>query len=171
MDKITDNKNKSIKDVDKRGWQVNFGDSGENVLGGALAIDGNIIFTSLVPKVFEATDSNGIDECAAPITQSRFYAINVLTGGAGMDLDKSGTITDDVTDTYTTVSTEILGKPQVVYNPFKIFNDVDAQGNPTGTRSCRHPVDIRTGKKLTQASGYDACRLESVYWSDPVSKQ
>lgn len=161
----------SIKDTDKRGWQVNFGDSGEKVLGGAIAIDGNILFTSLVPKVLQATDSNGIDECAAPITQSRFYAINILTGGAGMDLDRSGTVTDDVIDTYTTVSTEILGKPQVVYNPFKVSPDVDGDGNPTGTRGCTHPVDIRTGKKLTQASGYDACRLESVYWSDPVSEQ
>ena len=161
----------SIKDTDKRGWQVNFGDSGEKVLGGAIAIDGNITFTSLVPKALQATSSNGIDECAAPITQSRFYAINILTGGAGMDLDGKGTITNDLADIYTTVSTDILGKPQIIYNPLIVSKDKDAQGKPTGTRSCIHPVDIRTGKKLTQASGYDACRLESVYWSDPVSEQ
>jgi hypothetical protein len=64
--------------------------------------------------------------------------------------------------------TEILGKPQVVFTPPYIKPVLDGDGNDTGKKSCTHPVDIRNGKKLSQTTGYDACRLESVYWSDPA---
>lgn len=156
----------SIKDNNKRGWVVHLPEDGEKVLGTALAFDGNITFTTLVPEVLRS--GVGIDACAAPVTQSRFYAIDILSGSAGLDLNGDGTVTD--ADIFTTTSTEILGKPQVVFNAPKIDDIVDEDGEPTGKKSCTHPVDIRTGKKLSQTSGYEACRLESVYWSDPVTK-
>ena len=159
----------SIKDTGKRGWQINFTEPGEKVLGVALAFDGNIAFTTLVPEVLRT--GVGIDQCAAPVTQSRFYAINLLSGGAGMDLSDNGGDPDDANDVYITTSTEILGRPQVVYNPPSVTDELDpSTGSPTGKKKCKHPVDIRTGKKLTQSTGYNACRLESVYWSDPVSE-
>lgn len=167
---ISNPSSESIKDTGKRGWQINFTEPGEKVLGVALAFDGNIAFTTLVPEVLRT--GVDIDQCAAPVTQSRFYAINLLSGGAGMDLSDNGGDPDDANDVYITTSTEILGRPQVVYNPPSITDEVDpSTGNPTGKKNCKHPVDIRTGKKLTQSTGYDACRLESVYWSDPVSGQ
>ncbi len=157
----------SIKDAGIRGWKVNFANLGEKVLGTALAFDGNITFTTLVPEVLSSGGSTAsIDRCADPVTQSRFYAIDILSGGAGMDLNLDDSITDD--DIYMLTGTEILGKPQVVFTPPDIKPVLDDDGTDTGKKSCTHPVDIRNGKKLSQTTGYDACRLESVYWSDPA---
>lgn len=157
----------SIKNANKRGWKVNLPEIGEKVLATAVTFDGVVTFTTLVPEVL--SQGVGIDQCAAPATQGRFYAINILTGGAGLDLDLSGSnssnpndpshITD--ADVFVTVAKgEIPGKPQTIFNPLDVVNGV-----------CEHPVDIRIGKKLSQATGYDACRLESVYWSDPATDQ
>ncbi|GAA0397343.1 PilC/PilY family type IV pilus protein [Cocleimonas flava] len=152
------------------GWLVHLPDSGEKVLATAVTFDGVITFTTLVPEVL--TSGVGIDQCAAPATQGRFYAINLLTGEPGIDLDGSGDDDSDTSDPYnpdsitdndiyiTVAKGEIPGKPQTIFNPLDVVAGV-----------CTHPVDIRIGKKLSQATGYDACRLESVYWSDPVSDQ
>ncbi|WP_299876458.1 PilC/PilY family type IV pilus protein [uncultured Cocleimonas sp.] len=156
----------SIKDANKRGWVVNFADAGEKVLGGALTVDGGVIFTTLVPEVI--TNNSLIDQCAAPATQSRLYAIDLLTGGAILDLNGDGVVTAD--DIGELQGTEILNKVQIVYNPPVITEETSDDGEPTGDKSCTHPVDIRAGKKLSQSSGYDACRLESVYWSDPQAE-
>ena len=164
------NQTGSITDtgIDKKhGWVIDLPESGEKVLGTSIAFDGNIAFTTLVPEVLAS--GSGIDQCSAPVTQSRFYAFNVLSGEPGLDLDMDGDIDDN--DAYITTGTEILGKPQIVFNPPVITDVVDEGGNATGEKSCTHPVDIRTGKKLSQTSGYEACRLESVYWSDPVLEQ
>ncbi len=42
----------SIKDVNKRGWMIELPESGEKVLGDATAVNGSVIFTTLVPEVF-----------------------------------------------------------------------------------------------------------------------
>lgn len=156
----------SIKDADKRGWKVNLPEQGEKVLATAVTFDGVVTFTTLVPEVLSR--GVGVDQCAAPATQGRFYAINVLTGGAGLDLDLSGSGSDDpfdsshITDSdifVTVAKGEIPGKPQTIFNPLDVVGG-----------ECTHPVDIRIGKKLSQATGYDACRLESVYWSNPVQE-
>ena len=147
-----------------RGWILNLPEGGEKVLGSSLAIDGNILFSSLVPGV---VTEGLIDLCAAPITQSKFYAFNVITGESGLDLNNDGDINDADINTKTVF--EISGKPQVVFNPPEVTDVEDPiTGDPTGERTCSHPVDIRTGKKVSQVSGYDACRLESIYWTDPV---
>jgi len=157
--------NETIRDTGKRGWMINLPESGEKILGSSIAVDGNIIFTSLIPEVY----TQSVDPCAAPITQSRLYAFNVLTGEPGLDLDLNENINDS--DAYITTGTEILGKPQIVFNTPEFPPILDDQGDDTGEVGCTHPVDIRTGKKLSQATGYEACRLESVYWSDPVKEE
>jgi len=156
----------SFSDTDKKGWVVNLPESGEKVLATAVTFDGVITFTTLVPEAL--TSGVGIDQCAAPATQGRLYAIDVLNGGAGLDLNLDGTVSD--ADIYTLVAKgEIPGKPQAIVNSLEVADELDGSGNPTGNQTCKHPVDIRIGKKLSQATGYDTCRLESVYWSDPVS--
>lgn len=159
----------SISDANKRGWKVNFPESGEKVLSTALAFDGVVTFTTLVPEPL--LSGVGIDQCAAPAVQGRFYAINVLTGKAGLYLnseapesdsaDADNEIPDSEVRTATAISKEPPGNPQVVFNSLTVDE---------ATGSCKHPVDIRIGKKLSQVTGYDTCRLESVYWSDPVKK-
>jgi len=158
----------SIKDNDKRGWKVSFPESGEKVLSTALAFDGVMTFTTLVPKAL--LTGVGIDQCAAPRVQGRFYAINVLSGKAGLylnsepptpDSPEAGQGIPDSEIRSAAISKEPPGNPQVVFNELKVD---EAAG------TCEHPVDIRIGKKLSQVTGYDTCRLESVYWSDPVKR-
>ena len=147
-----------------KGWKVVLPENGEKSLSAALAFDGVLTFTTLIPE----TVSSNTDECDPPATHGRFYAINVLTGEAGLDLNGDGTITDaDLTMDVT--SGDIPGTPQSVFNPLDVVDKIGEDGNPTGAKACTHPVDIRIGKKLSQTTGYDACRLEPVYWSDPVS--
>ena len=145
-----------------KGWKVVLPEDGEKSLSTSLAFDGVVTFTTLIPEGIP------IDPCDPPATHGRFYAINILTGEAGMDLNDDGTITDaDLS--MNVVSGDIPGTPQSVFNPIDIVKKVGVDGKPTGETACAHPVDIRIGKKLSQATGYDACRLESVYWSNPVS--
>jgi len=151
-----------------RGWEVSLPEEGEKVLATALTFDGVVTFTTLVPEALASGEE--VDPCAAPAVQGRLYAIDVLSGKAGLDLDPttdpvdpgSNHGADSITDNDISILVsegEIPGTPQVLFNAL----DVD---NAAGR--CRHPVDIRVGKKLSQATGYDACRLESIYWSDPV---
>jgi len=147
----------------KKGWVVDFPESGEKVLGTSITYNGSVVFTTLLPKPLLVGE--GIDQCAAPSTQGRLYAIDILSGKAGQNLNKDNDTEESVinaTDIAIIVSKgEIPGKPQIVFNSLEVNDD--------GTGS--HIVDIRIGKKKTQATEYDAFRLESVYWSDPFSKQ
>ncbi len=68
--------------------------------------------------------------------------------------------------------------PEIISSIDKVYgtpNDeavvLDENGNPTGEFECKHTVDLRVGKKSSQVSGYNACRLDSVYWSDPVTEE
>ena len=153
----------SIKDVTKRGWMINLPENGEKVLGGATAVNGSIIFPTLVPEVLAS--GSGIDQCAAPVTYSRLYAIDILTGTPKWDLNGDGTPVPFTVP----LTTEIISSVDKVFNtPKPDAPEIGTDGNPTGKTTCSHDVDLRVGKKSTQVTGYNACRLESVYWSDPV---
>ena len=166
------NQTDSIKDGN--GWMVNLPSNGEKVLATSVTVDGVVLFTTLVPEVLAS--GLGVDQCAAPATQGRLYAIDVLSGGKAkdplafeLDTSSTGTPSPGTSETigggglYSRISKgEIPGKPQAIFNKLKV-ND--------NTGECSHPVDIRIGKKLSQATGYEACRLESIYWSDPESEQ
>jgi len=167
---------KSIKDG--KGWMVNLPSDGEKVLATSVTVDGVVLFTTLVPEVL--TSGVNVDQCAAPATQGRLYAIDVLSGGVAKDplaFEEEGDGNgggetgegnegddDDIGGggVFQRISKgEIPGKPQAIFNTLEV-NDA--------TGECTHPVDVRIGKKLSQATGYEACRLESVYWSDPETK-
>ena len=154
--------NGSILDVTKRGWMINLPENGEKVLGEATAVNGNIIFPTLVPEVL--ANGEGIDQCAAPVTYSRLYALDILTGTPKWDLNGDGSpvpFTDPLT-------TEIISSVDKVFNtPEPNAPVIGEDGQPTGETECKHIVDLRVGKKSSQVSGYNTCELEPVYWSDP----
>jgi hypothetical protein len=153
--KIADFEGKKITQLSgKKGWYASFGESGEKVLASSITFEGSIIFTTLVPKVLNQGDL--ISACAAPSTQGRLYAMDLLTGEASMDLDNSEGDPND-NDVFTTVSaSEIPGTPQ------RVFNKLECSGG-----SCTHNVDIRIGKKSSQAGTTDVEAVESVYWNAP----
>jgi len=149
----------TILDVEgKSGWYMNMPKTGEKVLATSITSEGNVMFTTLVPDVGAAAST--IDLCSAPLTQGRFYSLNILTAKAGNDLDGSGgTITDSDLMAVVTAN-EIPGKPQRVFN--KPSCSVD--------NKCTQLVDIRVGKRNEALVTYDASLLESVFWTNPERK-
>ena len=136
-----------------RGWYVKFSEADEKVLSPAITFEGSLIFTSFVPKAIVAGE--GISACASPGTQGRIYAMNILTGEASIDLNRKNSVNDN--DTFAVISAnEIPGKPQ------RIFNKLDCSGG-----SCKHVVDVRIGKKGSEAGAQDVSKVESIYWNNP----
>ena len=149
-----------------KGWSVKLPIKGEKVLATSVTVDGSVMFTTLVPEAL--TEGEGIDICKAPITYGRMYAIDILSGKASHNFDPSNdNLETEVPDIYSPPLIPVIpGKPQLIFNKPKIDEVKDSDDKIIKT-TCTHPVDIRVGKKLTQVTGYDACRLESLYWSDP----
>jgi len=145
---------KTILEVDgKSGWYVVMPENGEKVLATSVTAQGNVMFTTLVPDAVAETLVG--DLCASPQTQGRYYSMNLLTAGAGSDLDDDGTITDS--DLMSIVSqNEIPGSPQRVFNEPNCTDD-----------ECSQFVDIRVGKKKSALEEHDVSKLESVFWTDP----
>jgi len=145
----------------KKGWYVSFGEVGEKVLASSITFEGSILFTTLVPQTIDPNQAELISACAAPVTQGRLYAMDLLTGEASMNLDNSATPEPTDNDVFVIISSgEIPGTPQ------RIFNRLDCTGG-----SCDHDVDIRVGKKSTQAGTTNVSRIESVYWNAPESNK
>jgi hypothetical protein len=126
-----------------------------------LTRNGAVIFTTFVPDSGEA--SCGI----ANGSVSRLYALNVVTGKAGINFDEPES-------RETLVNTAVVedggsprlpgpGYPGIVPPPELVFGsfEIDKDG------VCKHPVDYRLGRKSSPVSGYSACSLEAAYWSNP----
>ena len=146
----------------KVGWYLKLPETGEKVLANSITSNGSVMFTTLVPGSGAAAAVS--DPCVAPVTQGRFYSMNIITGDAGSDLNKDQSIENDdsedgfkKSDLFTVVgSNEIPGTPQLVFN------------DPTCTgETCEQIVDIRVGKKNTPVTDYDAAYMESVFWTNP----
>ncbi len=155
-------------DTRSKGWTLDLPGDGEKVLASSITFDGTVAFTTLVPAIV----TENVDPCAAPVTEGRFYAINILTGKPSLDLveDPNKNDTDpDITDldiSKIVIRGEIAGKPQVVFNEMTKEQEKDGDDNVI-SESCKHGIDVRVGKAVGQVTGYDACRLESIYWNNP----
>ena len=145
----------------KRGWIVSLPGAGEKVITKAGVRNGVVIFTTFVPQTEDV--SCGI----ANGSVSRLYALNMLTGMAGINFNgsQSRETLKDTSDITSETSPRLSGTgyPGIVPPPEIVFGsfEIDADG------ICSHPVDYRLGRKLTPVSGYSACNLEPAYWSDP----
>lgn len=150
----------------KKGWSVKLPANGEKVLATSVTFNGSVVFTTLVPKAL--TSGEGIDQCAAPATYGRLFALDILSGKAGLNLKKEVDEKDLTDNDIVTVpiSKVIPGKPHLIFNPPSLDEEKDANNKVIKT-TCAHPVDVRVGKKRSQVTGYDACKLESLYWNDP----
>jgi len=69
----------------ENGWYLRFPSNGEKVLGAALTVDGQVLFTSYVPEA-EAETSDG---CSVSVGGGRLYALDAITAEAVIDLDGS----------------------------------------------------------------------------------
>lgn len=152
---------------DKRGWVVSLPAKGEKIITKAIVRNGVVIFTTFVPDAGGTSAACGI----ASGSVSRLYALNMVTGKAGINFDEDQKrLTLEVSGSTGNISTGtsprlpeldypgIVAPPEIVFGSFELDED--------GT--CKHPVDYRLGRKLSPVSGYSACQLEPAYWSDPV---
>lgn len=147
---------KKITQTDKKGWYISFPEDGEKVLAPSITFEGSIIFTTLVPKVL--TTGELISACAAPATQGRLYALDILEAESTIDQDQNDAI--DNNDVFNTISaSEIPGTPQ------QVFNKLECDGD-----ECTHEVDIRIGKKSSEVGSANVAKLESIYWGSPEKK-
>ena len=147
----------------KRGWVVSLPSSGEKVITKALVRNGVVVFTTFVPE----TDNVSCGFANGSV--SRLYALNMLSGKAGISFDehKSRSTLKDSSEITDESSPRLpgVGYPGIVPPPEVVFGSFELEEDGT----CKHPVDYRLGRKLTPVSGYSACNLEPAYWSDPVS--
>ena len=150
---------KTILDVDgKAGWYMEMPRKGEKILATSITAEGNVMFTSLVPDLGSSNNAGVIDLCSAPLTQGRFYSMNILTAESGSDVNGDGTVTDSDVMTVVTAN-EIPGTPQRVFK------------KPTcKDKECTQLVDVRVGKRKEALMSYDASLLESVFWTNPERK-
>ncbi len=155
-------------DTRSKGWTLGLPNDGEKVMAPSITFNGMIAFTTLTPAVV----TENVNPCAAPTTEGRFYAINILTGKPALDLieDPNKTESDPaITDadiSKVVIKGEIAGKPQIVFNEMTSEQEKDDAGNVI-SETCKHGIDVRVGKAVGQVSEYDACRLESIYWNSP----
>jgi Tfp pilus tip-associated adhesin PilY1 len=146
----------TIFDVEnKAGWFLKLPNVGEKVLSTSITAQGKVMFTTLVPNA-GASDAV-VDLCTSPLTQGRFYSLDLLTATAGDDLNNDGVVSD--ADLFTVISAnEIPGSPQ------QIFNEPFCSDE---SKRCTQSIDVRVGKANNPAVSYDASFLENVFWKNP----
>ncbi len=162
VNQTSDFEGKKITQTGKDGWYVAFDQPGEKILASSITFEGSILFTTLVPQAVNLEDNTPelISSCALPATQGRLYALNILTGEPSMNLDNSEDTDPNDADVYTPISvSEIPGTPQTV------FNSLDCTGG-----SCTHDVDVRIGKKSSEAGTENVADVESIYWNSPEQR-
>jgi len=65
------------------GWRFKFNRAGEKVIGDAITVNGNVVFTSYLPEA-------DVIACTAAIGAGAVYAIRVADGRPTLDLNKDG---------------------------------------------------------------------------------
>ncbi len=157
-------KSGTITDPNKKGWVFSFADDGEKVLAPALTINGKVIFSTLVPEA--ASTGSGVDQCSAPITQSNTYIFEVVSGNL---VEKKNYPTPGIANVVQPFFNEFKVLVPDPDNPGNIDLDgnyVDENGNVVP--ACTHNLDYRNGTSVGQLTQENTCKLEPVYWSDPV---
>ncbi len=129
----------------KKGWKFDFdpaatGLKGEKVLSTALTFQNKVLFTTFGVKEISSITNNG-NTCGISNTNgSRVYVLDLLTGGAALDLDGDGVINHSSDNSKEVTRGEILETPNVVYGDF------EAQDGTACTKDdCIRPFTIQVG--------------------------
>jgi len=151
-----------------KGWKMKLATptvEGEKVLSTALTFQNNVLFTSFGKN--KGTIHNA-DKCdRTTINVSKLYAVNLLNGGATLDLNGDGVINNN--DLSVTVGLgEIVDTPQVVISKPKAKD-----GSACTPSDCLRPFEIRAGKaslgfanNKTTTNQSTIGKLPRVYWID-----
>ncbi len=130
----------------KKGWQYKLpvtlnGLLGEKVLSSALTFQNKLLFTTFGVK---SITSNVVNQVTCSIdnkNSSRFYALDLLTGEATLDLTGDNTISDKDDSSVPGPSGEIVDTPQVVVGELTSHT-----GGPCTKDDCIKPFEIHVGR-------------------------
>ncbi len=75
---------------DSKGWYLNLQEAGEKGLASPLVFYGKVFFTTFIPPAQTVNE----DTCSINEGKSRLYVLDLLTGGAALNLDKKGDDSD-----------------------------------------------------------------------------
>jgi len=85
---LTDVTNSIGAIINNYGWMLKLERAGEKVLGDALTVNNQVIFTSYLPEA-------QVDDCSTALGAGRVYAMRVSNAAASLDLDNDGNKTTD----------------------------------------------------------------------------
>lgn len=128
----------SLLTTEHKGWYYTFSNTGEKVLAPAVTFLNKVVFTTFAPVDESGVGATG-DPCDKPPNSARAYVLDLFTGRAVANLDRSA---DSSKDDYVVAGTnEILSAAQIV---FRIPTADDGTACKAG--DCQQTVEIRVGK-------------------------
>lgn len=144
---LTDHSSDTLTDTDNllhgnhKGWYYDFDLVGEKVLAPAVTFLNKVVFTTFAP-----VDENGVgasgDPCDIPPNSARSYVLDLFTGKAVANLDRS---LDDSKDEFVVAGVnEILNSAQIVFRAPEY--ETGSDGELVCKNDCQQTVEIRVGK-------------------------
>lgn len=128
----------SLLNSGHKGWYYDFDHTGEKVLAPALSFLNKVVFTTFAP-VDESGNAASGDPCEVPPNSARAYVLDLFTGRAVANLNRSS---DDSKDDFVVAGVnEILDAAKIV---FRIPTAED--GSTCSAGDCQQTVEIRVGK-------------------------
>lgn len=120
------------------GWYHDLNHGGEKVLATSMTFLNKVIFTTFAPVDEDGQGHSG-DPCEVPPNSARAYILDLFTGKAVANLDRS---TDDSKEEYVVAGfNEILDSAQVVFRA-----PTASDGTACKAGDCQQTVEIRVGK-------------------------
>jgi len=120
------------------GWYLTFPRSGEKVLGRAVTVNSQVLFTSYVP------DAGASDDCSVSVGGGRFYALDAIYGGAVQNLEEGTEATDALEPEDRSRPLEAAGLPP----PVSVFISGDALDEVQTPVGLEQPAEIDPGELL-----------------------
>lgn len=128
----------SLLNGNHKGWYYAFDNVGEKVLAPAVSFLNKVVFTTFAPVDENGKSASG-DPCEVPPNSARAYVLDLFTGKAVANLDRS---TDDSKDDFVVAGVnEILDAAKIV---FRMPTAKDGSDCKEG--DCKQTVEIRVGK-------------------------
>ena len=79
---LTDVSDSVNNTIGRYGWRLDFNDPGEKVLGDALTVNNQVVFTTFLPE-------SSADSCTSAIGTGSIYAMSIIDARPSLDLDGS----------------------------------------------------------------------------------
>ena len=156
-----------LTDTTLNGWYYDLPNLGEKVLAPAVTVLNKVVFTS-----FSSAAGTSTDPCEAPPNSARAYVLDLLSGSAVANLDRSGDGSKD--RSVVAGVNEILDAAQIVFH-----SPAATDGTACTATDCQNQyVEIRVGKMNlplvdnSNTSATDAGKLDigeflpRIFWRD-----